>query len=105
PFTAALGVERYSLPLHDALPIYRGPLARGGGAGVLRTRLRAYGRGPDSLGRARGQSALPCHGFAARRHAVHGVRLSHVALPRSRSEEHTSELPSRGHAACRLLPE
>src|SRR5439155_15829522 len=37
-----------------------------------------------------------------------GIALPHAALPllpRSRSEEHTSELQSRGHLVCRLLLE
>src|SRR5207253_10061635 len=32
-------------------------------------------------------------------------RLDVAQLPRQRSEEHTSELQSRGHLVCRLLPE
>src|SRR5690625_6592938 len=38
------------------------------------------------------------------RRAGHAVRIRHRDLGR-RSEEHTSELQSRGHLVCRLLPE
>src|SRR5439155_18396025 len=37
--------------------------------------------------------------------AVVPVRLDHRAANRDRSEEHTSELQSRGHLVCRLLLE
>src|SRR5215208_1768296 len=33
------------------------------------------------------------------------VRQDHAGLPHARSEEHTSELQSRGHLVCRLLLE
>src|SRR5439155_18929973 len=62
----------------------------------------------------RRQSALPLAGSAflswqrqKRRHPVSPPpRSSSVsAAPRRRSEEHTSELQSRGHLVCRLLLE
>src|SRR5439155_24630433 len=55
----------------------------------LYVRLRY--RGPDSNRRDR---QAPLHGRESR--TRHGVE---------RSEEHTSELQSRGHLGCRLLPE
>src|SRR5437660_8561951 len=44
------------------------------------------------------------------RHALHGPRRrvagdAHARAPGVRSEEHTSELQSRGHLVCRLLLE
>src|SRR5690625_5772344 len=38
-------------------------------------------------------------------HGAHHVpqKLSMIPFPRKRSEEHTSELQSRGHLVCRLL--
>src|SRR5437870_13348652 len=69
----------YTLSLHDALPIYPGSRigTRSGGSGGPRSEShRADIRGESLPG-----------GF------------------RSRSEEHTSELQSRGHLVCRLLLE
>src|SRR5439155_3769938 len=70
--------ETYTLSLHDALPIY---LLQPGHA--LRARHPAD-RGGDGL----------VHG---------GRRLCAGDVGRDRSEEHTSELQSRGHLVCRLL--
>src|SRR5439155_8376154 len=74
--------EIYTLSLHDALPIYRAPRALG----------------PDQ--------------DARRRDRVHAGARPHAGLHRherdlvvGRSEEHTSELQSRGHLVCRLLLE
>src|SRR5207253_9709771 len=73
--------EIYTLSLHDALPIYRGR-----GHGHRRGLRRAE---HDVLGGGRA--------LAGDRHpAGPGLR---------RSEEHTSELQSRGHLVCRLLLE
>src|SRR5690625_5906521 len=46
-------------------------------------------------------------GLGARQHQNrgHGWPASAVARPALRSEEHTSELQSRGHLVCRLLLE
>src|SRR5437660_10302495 len=70
--------EIYTLSLHDALPISGGDRP---------------GRGPHDPGRGDdrelGGQLLP-------------VR---AAAHRPRSEEHTSELQSRGHLVCRLLLE
>src|SRR5439155_21144640 len=83
--------ELYTLSLHDALPISRS-------APVLRAALPA-GRLPPLR---RPGVVLPIHiripAFGIDRHAGD--------LPRTgRSEEHTSELQSRGHLVCRLLLE
>src|SRR5690625_7451806 len=84
----ALSTRIYTLSLHDALPISThrpghppGPSAAA--ADANRAAGRDRGRGPPGLG-ARATS----------RHA-----------DLSRSEEHTSELQSRGHLVCRLLLE
>src|SRR5437660_5112546 len=72
--------EIYTLSLHDALPISRG------GA------TSRFGRRRDSLwvtGDMRARPFVPRDRYLARR----------------RSEEHTSELQSRGHLVCRLLLE
>src|SRR5437870_8821190 len=44
------------------------------------------------------------HGFHAQEHPTRPAGL-HVVFCRARSEEHTSELQSRGHLVCRLLLE
>src|SRR5438309_7338512 len=69
--------EIYTLSLHDALPIY----------------LRARGR-------ARRHRDVPRR---LRRSGDHPAALQ--AVPRDRSEEHTSELQSQFHLVCRLLLE
>src|SRR5439155_7631924 len=76
-FNAPSTPEIYTLSLHDALPIWRQDQAR---------------RRPDRGDRSIALGAVSCarrrrRGFA------------------SRSEEHTSELQSRGHLVCRLLLE
>src|SRR5690625_6517573 len=91
----------YPLSLHDALPI----LDRGGS--LIRAVRRIRGRSTASAGTR-----------------VHAVAPTMAALPKTlasgiledggilrtgvrvtRSEEHTSELQSRGHLVCRLLLE
>src|SRR5439155_1803700 len=76
--------ELYTLSLHDALPIYRrGSRDHDGGARHRRSDLH---RIADPGGRHQ-----------------HDHRLGGQLQPRS--EEHTSELQSRGHLVCRLLLE
>src|SRR5439155_23377305 len=77
----------YTLSLHDALPICRRP----------------SGRGPHGFAHARilGQDTRS-RSTSARNHF--GAQRS--GIPEFvRSEEHTSELQSRGHLVCRLLLE
>src|SRR5437870_10434332 len=82
----------YTLSLHAALPILLWWMKR---LIALRRRYRAFGRGtldflwPDN-----------------RKVLAFLRRYSPSPLPFSpRSEEHTSELQSRGQLVCRLLPE
>src|SRR5438270_7349063 len=83
----------YTLPLHDALPIF-----------TRRRRARARaGAGR----RARGARA---HAERGARGAARGAGLGACALTGgadegSRSEEHTSELQSQSNLVCRLLLE
>src|SRR5439155_19575569 len=94
--------EIYTLSLHDALPIWnrgsrqRGDLgfparragARPAGRASRRTRPEGVRARRPAVGRRiRGDRARPAGGLAPR------------------SEEHTSELQSRGHLVCRLLLE
>src|SRR5205814_10683249 len=74
-FTQSPAYKTYTLSLHDALPIFV--------RHALRTR-------PD------------CPGTAAAGPTVH---VTASALPRIRSEEHTSELQSLRQLVCRLLLE
>src|SRR5437870_13077854 len=80
-FNDSASTEIYTLSLHDALPIFRerGELQLGPFMAFLKD-------SPDALD---GQIA-----------AQPGSKAK-----RSRSEEHTSELQSRGHLVCRLLLE
>src|SRR5690625_6917421 len=75
-FTPSDTSEIYTLSLHDALPIWRMTLTRGRAGCGYGSAVR------DRLG------ALP-----------------RVRARAGRSEEHTSELQSRGHLVCRLLLE
>src|SRR5207253_11302180 len=103
--TATAAPELSPPSLHDALPISSelartargGPPARcrGGGPGApaapdrRRSDLAACVRGGAGGARARLSGPRP--------------RRAEAGLARSRSEEHTSELQSRGHLVCRLL--
>src|SRR5439155_26322173 len=82
-FNSPPTTELYTLSLHDALPIYTAP--------------RPPPRSPPrSTGRCgTGRPVWP-------RRTPSGNRTPSSA---SRSEEHTSELQSRGHLVCRLLLE
>src|SRR5947207_6095270 len=71
----------YTLSLHDALPISCSP----------RTRDPCPARSP------------PCHAGCCRRPPP--APAARPARPRSRSEEHTSELQSHSDLVCRLLLE
>src|SRR5437870_11499156 len=60
--------------------------------------------------RASGVSLRPSSALSPRAAVVRGAqprprRRQLHAVARARSEEHTSELQSRGHLVCRLLPE
>src|SRR5207253_10153443 len=87
----------YTLSLHDALPILAEPDS-------VRTR-RLEPVEADAAGTARDPErsrALAVAGAVAT--GVHEQRRLREELP-ARSEEHTSELQSRGHLVCRLLLE
>src|SRR5439155_2292573 len=92
-FNAPATTQIYTLSLHDALPIS----ARSGDDSI--NEKSKGGRHDGSCARSRVRSRATLHN--GRRHRVIGAELSHAA----RSEEHTSELQSRGHLVCRLLLE
>src|SRR3712207_8973917 len=87
-FNDTATTEIYTLSLHDALPISRGP-GRRNLPRAFRTRPQ-YPR----------PSRSPCVRYPASR-----SRLSVTPLVTNRSEEHTSELQSRQYLVCRLLLE
>src|SRR5439155_27180429 len=68
-------------------------------------RLARSGRGHQARqhGGVVGEPAL--HGIETRAHARRPLRASLDSMQRGRSEEHTSELQSRGQLVRRLLPE
>src|SRR5207253_10399638 len=85
----------YTPSLHDALPICpprRARLTAAGGAALL-----PPGTADRPAARDAGRRADPREGAGA--DARRGAARDH------RSEEHTSELQSRGHLVCRLLLE
>src|SRR5439155_25356267 len=87
------------LSLHDALPISVEPLT--GDGGVFGRRRQVDGR-PKALAELlEGGSALDERLFAE----IAVERRAALEKLRKRSEEHTSELQSRGHLVCRLLLE
>src|SRR5687767_15993302 len=81
-FDATATTEIYTLSLHDALPIFHGPLC----ARVLR--------------RHQADLAREAHPVV-----VGGGRDVLAVLDLDRSEEHTSELQSLAYLVCRLLLE
>src|SRR5690625_6396991 len=84
-FNEPAHTEFYPLSLHDALPIWRTPRP-------WHAASRSAGPWPPSgPGRTASSSA--------------GSRWDRRRWWTDRSEEHTSELQSRGHLVCRLLLE
>src|SRR5439155_25070588 len=81
-FNPTTTIHIYTLSLHDALPISE-----------YRRRGRDGGRG--------GRAPVPRPGGTPEHRADLQLRAARC----SRSEEHTSELQSRGHLVCRLLLE
>src|SRR5439155_21706172 len=102
-FHVAAPIEIYTLSLHDALPIYRW---LGAGPNGVRPRQQRFpwsavcGRENDRAGDA-AQHQFQRQGPTHRQYAARGDGLALDV----RSEEHTSELQSRGHLVCRLLLE
>src|SRR5437660_5432011 len=79
-FTDPATTEIYTLSLHDALPILQ-DIVGGVEIAVYTGQIRQFGDGLKH----------------------HRARIGNNGV--SRSEEHTSELQSRGHLVCRLLLE
>src|SRR5439155_15664061 len=95
-FNATPTTEFYTLSLHDALPIWQDPgTGRAPPRGRHRDRVHAPAA-PGFPGRQRHRRINPS-GILRELPGCHHERI--------RSEEHTSELQSRGHLVCRLLLE
>src|SRR5439155_17933146 len=94
-FSTAAASEFYTLSLHDALPIYTSRSA------LLITRSGFRGWGGAWIPRTGETATWPTPAMWSRQ------RGWPTRWPGSlnRSEEHTSELQSRGHLVCRLLLE
>src|SRR5690625_6008806 len=88
--TATATCQLYTLSLHDALPIFRQHAAQIQVTPSHQQMHRPRGRPLD-------------HRVPAR--CDHGVGAGLEHPVHERSEEHTSELQSRGHLVCRLLLE
>src|SRR5690606_40674540 len=95
--------ESYTLPLHDALPIYCGPSR-------LPQPVSSPPRPPPTPPMARWQTRrriTPCSRSVPSPPPVAppGPTWASISRSHSRSEEHTSELQSRENLVCRLLLE
>src|SRR5207253_6079263 len=104
-FTAPPPPDIYTLSLHDALPIFdprRRDIAVPGGL-LLAWILKRTGADGIVVGE-RGLREGIILDYAAR-HGKRRVGDRDVRARSVRSEEHTSELQSRGHLVCRLLLE
>src|SRR5207253_9530069 len=96
PFNDTPTTAIYTLSLHDALPIWHG---NGGEVAAGRQYLAGGVRHPcDQSNAARKSPVRQRQGSRA------GLAHRNRTLC-GRSEEHTSELQSRGHLVCRLLLE
>src|SRR5437870_7271422 len=87
-FNPTATTEIYTLSLHDALPIS----------------VHARAEEPPAL-LVESDDALTLHGRMIQRFGPLETQAVEQRLEQTRSEEHTSELQSRGHLVCRLLLE
>src|SRR5207253_11246418 len=103
-FTPTSAPETYTLSLHDALPI------------SVPSQGYQFGRGREGEGGLGGWPGWREASGVDREPQDHRLPVAHEdvtgagghrppGVERERSEEHTSELQSRGHLVCRLLLE
>src|SRR5207253_10595186 len=95
----------YTLSLHDALPISAMDLHRHGvlaqfGVEMIGARADVIDKAED---RQKFKDAMIKIGLDVPRSGVARSLAQAQEIRESRSEEHTSELQSRGHLVCRLL--
>src|SRR5207253_6723265 len=103
-FTLTHPAERSTPSLHDALPIWSTTDSAGSGSGAA-IDAGASGGGVDG-----GTTVPDCEGLLPALSAQNVHQATYASLNGAcgmavgdRSEEHTSELQSRGHLVCRLL--
>src|SRR5690606_40417231 len=99
--TRPASAESYTLSLHDALPIWRGPAGRRGAPGAAPPRAGAGARAAPPAAVLRPAAAGPAPAGPMRPPTCGAGK----GAPAPRSEEHTSELQSRENLVCRLLLE
>src|SRR5439155_24405383 len=96
-FTATPPTETYTLSLHDALPICGDHLSASGTSAasphVTNLAAKLFAKYPQLTA------------VQVKKLIVDGSDEKEITGRRIRSEEHTSELQSRGHLVCRLLLE
>src|SRR5207253_7601646 len=104
-FTAPATTEIYTLSLHDALPISVADVqSRAIFAELQIVRADVHADLPDDL--ARGCIEDTHVTWLRIRASIGGIEQILFRMHcEARSEEHTSELQSRGHLVCRLLLE
>src|SRR5439155_27331842 len=102
-FNDPAATEIYTLSLHDALPIFF-VMNRRCAVGDMEPILTAHVREPNSFTL---DFYLRHGGYEALKTALGRKPDEIIELVKAsgRSEEHTSELQSRGHLVCRLLLE
>src|SRR5439155_24780693 len=98
-FSDTDGTDTYALSLHDALPISVTAEALASGAGGCGLPLEPV---LDVLPARWASDLLP--NWLATTSAMSGKSPIHSSRRSWRSEEHTSEPPSRGQSGCRFLP-
>src|SRR5207253_4942237 len=102
---ALLSILIYTPSLHDALPIYRTPVCNlcHDTAG-RRIRCISYQKPAIgiSLVKALAIESVPGNDYVSIVGVERSVPGKNLPVFMSRSEEHTSELQSRGHLVCRL---
>src|SRR5207253_10239126 len=96
--------ELYTLSLHDALPILSGITSPGNNT-KLRTGIMMSASAGSSGMVCAAAVAEPAPASAAALASFMSILLYMAVYRAPRSEEHTSELQSRGHLVCRLLLE
>src|SRR5207253_10265897 len=91
------------LSLHDALPICPSAISPGHQRRVRTRTPAAQAKAPSSPGPSRTPTATSYQPLQQKPPGT--IRKAQLRTGGNRSEEHTSELQSRGHLVCRLLLE
>src|SRR5439155_22129722 len=103
-FNAPTTSDICTLSLHDALPIYDGESEVTAGTSFLTLRSDNMDKYAQPDGHILGKPGTPT-GVSFEGPALKGATKMWPSGCAYRSEEHTSELQSRGHLVCRLLLE